>query len=175
MVLLYLDLQRSPLWNVKIKDLSSLEILTFRLGLIEDISYLNNLKSLRILSLDVRNESINDEINNDSLTHLCERCPNIEDLQLQVQGYFCNDINFEGFVNLKKLTLDGEFLEGFDFKELFENICDRLEKLSIGFVNMDDEDLSNLLNGHNFQNLSELKVYETDEPWIRSSCFSKYI
>lgn len=160
------------MWEVKIQDLPSLEILKFRLGLIEDISYLNNLKSLRILSLDVRNESLNDEINNDCLTHLCERCPNIEDLQLQVQGYFCNDINFDGFVNLKKLTLDGEFLEDFNF-DLFENICNRLEKLSIGFVDMDDEDLSNLLSGHNFQNLSEFRPYIST--WKRTSCYSKYI
>ena len=172
-MVLYLDLDRSPLWEVKIQDLSSLEILTLRLGLIEDISYLNNLNSLRKLSLDVRNESVNDEINNDCLTHLCERCPNIEDLRLEVEGYFCDNMNFDDFVNLKKLTLDGEFSKGFDFQVLFENICDRLEKLSIGFYNIDDEDLSKLLKSHNFQNLSEFKLYKST--WKRTSCFSKYI
>ena len=105
--------------------------------------------SLQTLCLYVKNA-----INIDSSIKLFEICPNIEDLFLY--GNFSN-INLDCFIHLKKLSLYGEMLDGFNF-ELFANICNQLEELEISFNNMNDESIAKLLYGHNFPNISYLSI-----------------
>lgn len=119
------------------------------LATIEDNSF-GNLFSLRDLTLYVQLE-----INNRSLETLFESCPNIEALTLQ--GEFSN-VNFDRFVNLKKLVLYGNIFYDFDYYDLFANICNRLEELYIILKNVNDEIISKLLYDHSFPMLSSLKL-----------------
>ena len=104
--------------------------------------------SLRKLGLDVKNE-----MNKEMLIKLLEIFPNIEELSLS--GQF-SDINFDSFINLKKLSLFGDLLYGFNF-EVFKNICNQLEELYIEFNNMNDKMISKLLYGHYFPKPFKLK------------------
>ena len=85
---------------------------------------------------------------------LLEICPNIEKVNLS--NTFSN-INLNCFVNLKNLSLYGNLMDDFNF-DLFKNICNQLEDLSIELFNMNDEIISKLLYGHNFPNLSKLNI-----------------
>ena len=131
--------------RVNIEGLSSLKSLSLNLESIEGSSF-QNLYSLKRLNLDIESE-----INNDMLTRLFEICPNIDELCLQ--GKFSN-INFDCFTNLKKLRLSGDLSDDFNF-DLFENICNQLEELTIGFKITDNEKITRLLC-HYFPNLSML-------------------
>ena len=103
--------------------------------------------SLRKLDLKVLRD-----LNNSFFTKLFEICPNIEELSLH--GRYLN-INIEGFVNLKKLTLVGNLMDNFNFKK---SMCKQLEELDIFFYNMNDESISKLLCSLCFPNLSKLRI-----------------
>ena len=134
--------------QVKIECLSTLISLSLRLESIEEFSFAN-MYSLRDLTLYIESE-----INNDSLTKLFEAFPHIEELFLD--GKFSN-INLDSFFYLKKLTFSGNLLNDFNF-DVFKNICNKLEKLSIGFDNINNKSIYKLLYGHHFSNLLGLVI-----------------
>ena len=107
---------------------------------------------MRNLDIDVRSE-----INHDSSTKLFEIFPNIESLNLH--GKFSN-INLDRFVNLKKLSIYGLLSNDFNF-DLFKNICNQLEYLKIRLNNLNDENISKLLIGHNFLNVLDLEIFNS--------------
>lgn len=137
---------------MSIEGLSSLKSLALCLSSLDDGNSFGNQSSVKILNLDIESE-----INIDSCTKLFETFPNVEELCLE--GNFSN-INFDRFVNLKKLELCNDILEGFNF-DLLKNICGQLEYLSIELDNIGDEEISKLLNGNNFPNVLALKI------WVR--------
>ena len=134
--------------KVNIEGLSSLKFLDLCLSSIEGNSFGNH-NSLLCLHLYVKSE-----LNIDSCTKLFEIFPNIEELSLD--GYFSN-IDFTSFVDIKKLSISGSILKDFNFA-LFTNICNQLEYLKIGFNNIDDENISKLLNGHTFPKVLSLNI-----------------
>ena len=134
---MYLDLgihSVGYLMPVIIEGLSSLKSLTLKLVPFEGNSF-GNMNSLKQLNL-----AIAPEIDNNLLTKLFEMCPNIEELTLR--GIFCN-INVDSFVNLKKLRLNGDLSDEFNF-DLFKNISNQLEELWIEFKNINDEMISKM-------------------------------
>ena len=134
--------------QVRIDGLSSLNSLSLKLESIEG-SFVSNMYSLQTLCLNVRNS-----INIDSSIKLFEIFPNIEGLALD--GQFSN-INLDNFIRLKKLSLCGVLLDDFNF-DLFKNIRNQLEELSISFKNMNDETISKLFYGNCFPNISFLRI-----------------
>lgn len=150
--------------RVGIEDLSSLKSLSLVLASIEGNSF-GNLDSLKKLTLFVQSK-----INNNSLTKLFEICPNIEELSLV--GEF-SDINFDIFVSLKRLKLCGNLLSDFNF-DLFENICNRLEELSVKFYNMNDERISKLICSHFFPKLLKLEIISSKITRLEKELFDRF-
>ena len=150
--------------QLKMEGFSSLESLTLRLRSIETCSF-GHMNSLRILDIDIIDGS--SEINDSFLTKLVEMCPNIE--QLSLRGWFSN-INFENFVNLKKLALFGHLSDNFNFK----NMCNQLEDLSIELFNMNDENVSKLLYGQNLPNLLKLLIKHSKITRLEKKLFNGF-
>ena len=146
----FLELNRLSdyLERVRIENLSSLKSLSLTLDSIEE-SYFRNLNSLRILRLDV-----NRDINNEFSTRLFVIFPKIEELHLH--GQFSN-INFDSFVNLKKLSLYGILFDDFNF-DVFDNICNQLKEINVKLENMNDESFTRLFYGRNFSNLFKFNI-----------------
>lgn len=109
------------------------------------------------------------EINKEILTKL-KVFPNIEELSLS--GQF-SDINFDSFINLKKLSLCGDLLYGFNF-EVFKIIYNQLEELYIEFNDMNDEIISKLLYGHYFPNLSNISICSSKITRLEKNLFDGF-
>ena len=151
--------------KVRIEGLSSLKLLQLRLASIEESSFAN-MNSLQILRLAVEDETIDKEI----LAKLFEICPNIEELDLD--GQFSN-INFDRFVNLKSLSLNGHLLDDFNF-DLFKNICNRLEELWIEIDNLNDESMSKLICNHDFPNLLSFIIRSSEMTRLEKKLFDRF-
>ena len=65
----------------------------------------------------------------------------------------------DNFINLTKLTIDGNILENFNF-ELFKNLCNQLELLAIRFFNFNEKSFFKLFDGHHFSNLKYLYLHK---------------
>lgn len=152
--------------RVRIEGLFSLKSLSLSLDSIEE-SYFANLNSLRVLRLDVIN---NREINNGFLTSLFEIFPNIEELHLH--GQF-SSINFDSFVNLKKISLYGNLLDDFNF-DVFDNICNRLKEINVKLENMNDESFTRLFYGRNFPNLLQLNIVSSKITRLEKELFDGF-
>ena len=105
--------------------------------------------ALQDLALDIESD-----LNIDVSNEIFDTCPNI--LRLNLHGNFSN-INFDRFLNLIKLSISGSILDGFNF-DLFQNICNQLVFLKIGFNKMNNSDISRLLNGHTFSKVLDLEI-----------------
>ena len=113
-----------------------------------DIS-IKNLTSLTNLSLNIFG-TINEVI----ITRLLDQVPHIQELHLNGNlSYF----NFDNFVNLTVLSLSGDIKENFNF-ELFKNLCNQLEAITIRFYNIDEKILFNLFDGYTFPYLLDLTI-----------------
>ena len=66
-------------------------------------------------------------------------------------------LNFDNFINLKRLSLNGAINEDFNL-ELFKNLCNQLESLSICFSNIDSKTSFKLFDDYHFPNLQYLKL-----------------
>ena len=73
---------------------------------------------------------------------------------LDLHGNF-SYFNLDDFVNLKTLSLNGKVHESFNF-ELFKNLCNQLESLSIDFTGIDFKTLFKLFDGYHFPYLENL-------------------
>ena len=74
--------------------------------------------------------------------------------ELDLNGNF-SYFNLDNFVNLKRLTLDGTIDDSFNF-ELFKNLCNQLELLSIRFTDIDFKTLFKLFDDYHFPYLQFL-------------------
>ena len=104
------------------------------------------------------------------LIKLFEICPNIEELYLD--GQFSN-INLDSFIHLKKLSLYGEMLDGFNF-DLFANICNQLEDLEIALNNLNNKIILKLFYGHNFRNLLSLDISKSKNTRLEKTLFDGF-
>ena len=102
---------------------------------------------MRHLSLDFPSR-----IDSSILSQLFENLPTIEYLTLN--GILSN-INLDSLINLKSLNLIGIVDKYFNFS-LFENICNRLEILSIELNQF--KDIYRMFEGHDFSNLNSLYI-----------------
>ena len=78
--------------------------------------------------------------------------------ELELYGNF-SYFNLDNFVNLKILSIDGTIDESFNF-ELFKNLCNQLESLSISFTDIDFKALFKLFDGCHFPYLQYLSLSE---------------
>lgn len=134
------------LGEINLDGFPSIESLHLRLKSSNCLS-IRNLPSLRHLSLDFASR-----IDSSILSQLFENLPTIEYLTLN--GILSN-INLDSLINLKSLHLNGIVDKYFNFS-LFENICNRLEILSIELNQF--KDLYRMFEGHEFSNLNTLYI-----------------
>ena len=97
---------------------------------------------------------------------LFEDLPNIKELSL---FGFLGDFSLDNLHNLKTLVIGGCLDDSFNFS-LFENICDRLEKLHLKMA-FNDESLFVLINGHTFSNLKSFTIEECQIKSIEKKLF----
>ena len=107
---------------------------------------------MRELQLDLETP-----INSEVLSEFIEYLPNIETLELS--GKF-SYLSLDRLSNLKRIKLFGTIMNDFDF-DLFDNLCNQLESITISSQNIDDECLSKLFYGRNFPYLSSLFLTHT--------------
>ena len=98
--------------------------------------------------------SFSGSIDEKLVTKILEQVSNIQELYLE--GYL-SYFNSDSFVNLKQLSIDGDIDEKFNF-ELFKNLCNQLEALTISIYNIDEKTLFKLFDGYNFPYLVELTI-----------------
>ena len=113
---------------------------------------IRNLHSLKTLDFTISGGTIDEAI----VTLFVNECPHIEELSLKAN---LSHFNLDSLFNVRKLSLDGTLnASSFNFK-LFENLCNQLQDLMIGFYNIDNSILlHNLFNGYNFSNLVKLSL-----------------
>lgn len=94
----------------------------------------------------------------DMLDKLFQQSPNIEELSISYY-YLRNISNFDGLERLRKLSLFGQnYPINLDFfKSLFECLSERLNELSIHYMDLDEKKLAICFN-HNFSNLNKLEI-----------------
>ena len=80
----------------------------------------------------------------------------LQELELYGNFYY---FNLDNFVNLKILSIDGTIDESFNF-ELFKNLCNQLESLTISFTDIDFKTLFKLFDGCHFPYLQYLSLSE---------------
>ena len=93
----------------------------------------------------------------DSTIHakLFDYLPNIEYLSLD--SYLSN-FNLDSLFNLKRLSLEGRLEKDFNF-DLFKNICNQMEELSIELYDIDYKSLAKLFYGHQFPIMKTFTIY----------------
>jgi len=123
-------------------------------GITENVDLsIKNLPSLTCLSLIIFG-TINEVI----ITRLLDQVPHIQELHLAGNlSYF----NFDNFDNLTVLSLSGDIKENFNF-ELFKNLCNQLEAITIRIYNIDEKTLFKLFDGYNFPYLLDLTMEYLD-------------
>lgn len=133
--------------EININGLSSLETFWIDVPSTRKSFSITNLNTLTTIELFDRTNIINQKV-----IENFERLPNLKSLTLEGNlSYF----NLDNLVNLKHLSLSGNMKHKFNF-EIFKNLCNQLEALTIGFTNIDDNTLFEMFDGHNFSNLESL-------------------
>ena len=93
-------------------------------------------------------------INENNTALIFDQLQQIEELNLDGNFYY---FKLDNFVNLRNLSLCGTLFDDFNF-ELFKNLSNQLDELSMFIPNIDYQIITKLLNGHNFSNLISLMI-----------------
>ena len=156
MFIFYLDIS-NLLEKINIDGIYSLESLSLSLYSLKLLS-IRNLPSLRRLNLHFENCRIDSKIQ----LELLDLLPSIEYLTLNVHySHRMSDLsyfNLDSLVNLKSLSLTGKLNKDFNF-DLFKNICNRLEDLSINLYDIDNKSLAKLFYAHRFPFIQTFSIY----------------
>ena len=146
---LLLDISET-LGQINLDGISSLVSFQTRLNSLECLS-VRNLPSLRHLDLSFNHYRIDSTIHPELLDYL----PNIEYLSLDADlSYF----NLDSLVNLKSLSLEGKIDKEFNF-DLFKNICNQLEEISIKLYEIDYKCLAKLFYAHQFPIIKTFHIH----------------
>lgn len=133
--------------EININGLSSLETMNIDVPSTRKSFSITNLNSLTTIELCDRTNIINQNV-----IENFERLPNLKSLTLEGNlSYF----NLDKLVNLEYLSLSGNIMNKFNF-EIFKNLCNQLTGLTIGFINIDEQTLFEMFDGHHFSNLRGL-------------------
>lgn len=144
----FIDLYGLDQAEIKIEEFSSLEFLKLRF---ESFKQLELTKLIELKTVELNHIT---PINSEALLKLIENLPNIELLHLHGKlSYF----NLDSFYNLKCLYLTGTIMDEFNF-DLFDNLCNQLEYITISCSNFDDKCLEKLFYGRNFPYLTTLCI-----------------
>ena len=81
--------------------------------------------------------------------------------------------SLDSLLNLKELVILGTINKYFNL-DIFKNICNRLQRLTVSFNNIDDETFYKLFDGHHFSNLSELRFIQCDMGTISHSFIDRF-
>jgi hypothetical protein len=109
-------------------------------------------------------------INSEFISELSDYLPNIETLTLN--GTYSN-LNLDNLKHLKNLYLIGYLMDDFNF-DLFKNICNQLEEISIEVRNMDDKFLAKLFYGHKFPYLHKLVLRKIPITKLEKKFFDRF-
>lgn len=95
-------------------------------------------------------------MNEDNTTRIFDQLQNIQDLKLSGNLYY---FNLDSFVNLnlKSILLCGNICDGFNLN-LFKNISNQLDEVSLFIPEIKYEEIIKMFNGHNFTNLHTLII-----------------
>ena len=135
-----------------IEGLSSLK--TLQLITITDKVYfsIKNLPSLTNLSFF--SKSFYCKIDENIERRLLNQVPHIQELHLS--GNLCY-FNLDNLVNLRVLSLSGYIEKNFNL-ELFKNLCNKLEDITICLSKIDEKTLFKLFDGYNFPYLADFTI-----------------
>ena len=92
--------------------------------------------------------------------------------ELRIDAGF-TDINLDDLVNLEKLTIFGDIGRNFNF-DLFKNICNHLQELSIILGNIANEHINELFYGLNFPNLVKLHIVKSQVAMLEKNMFEGF-
>lgn len=134
--------------EINIEGLSSLKTLQLGINALEIYFSIRNLSSLKYFELIIP------RIDESNTSRIFDQLQNIEELKLNGN---LHNFNLDSFVNLRGLSLCGKINDGFNF-ELFKNLSNQLDKLTLLLPNFDYEVILKLFNGHNFSNLQFLVI-----------------
>jgi Leucine-rich repeat (LRR) protein len=157
------DENRRDLLEFNIEGLSSLQSLHLGSNTSKVNFLIKNLPSLTRLSFSGR-------INEDIITRLLDQIPHIRELCLY--GHF-SYFNLDHLVNLRELSLSGTIDEKFNF-ELFKNLCEKLEDISIRLINIHENMLVKLFDGYNFPNLVKFAVKQFGIKRLKSVLINRF-
>ena len=115
---------------------------------------LTNLFALKILELDLETP-----INSEVVLKFIENLSYIEILNLRGKLSY---INLDSLFNLKSLALKGKIMDDFNF-DLFYNLFNQLEYISISCTNLDDKYIEKLFYGRNFPYLTSFFIANSFE------------
>ena len=150
--------------NINIEDFSSLKYLDLKLGS-EKIT-LRNLTALR----DLKFELVESTFNSDIQVKLFDQLPNIQKLALIGDfSYF----SLDNLIHLEELYLRGFINEDFNL-DLFKSVCSHLTDLSIDCYNIDQKSMNKLFIGHQFPNLSKLRIANTKIAKLENRILSRF-
>ena len=152
--------------EINIEGLNSLENMYLAIHTAESYSFsIRDLYSLKRLFLKVSG-TINEKIK----TTFLDKLTNIEKLCLIGNfSYF----NLDDLVSLKMLALNGTINEDFNF-ELFKNLCNQLEELSITFKNDFESIGAKLFDGHCFSNVQVLSFYKCNIKTLKKEFIDQF-
>lgn len=134
--------------EIELDGFLSLKELYLQINSLENFKA-RNLKSLKKLHLFIE-QPINKSISMRVFQHLSS----IE--ELNIKGVF-SDLNLDSLVNLKSLKINGSIDKDFN-NDLFKNICENLQELSISLNGLNEEKFIKLFFGLHFPNLHTLKI-----------------
>lgn len=149
--------------EIKIKGLSSLVDLQVGINSLEICFSIINL-SLKCFDLSIP------RIDEKNTTHIFEQIQNVEKICIIGDLYY---FNLDNLVNLKRLYIRGNICDGFNF-ELFKNLSNQLDHLSIAIHNYDYDTFLKLINGCNFSNLQTLHIADTNIRRIEKKLIEKF-
>lgn len=150
----------------RIEGFSSLRSLTLKANSTEVNFSIKNLESLKCLRLYTF------KIDQDILTRLLDQLQHIQELVLDGNLSY---INLDNLVNLKCLTLCGTLNEScFNF-ELFKNLSNQLERLTIVLTNIDEKTLSKLFDIHYFSNLNYFAIYKFNLKRLEKQFLNRFL
>ena len=142
--------------EINIDGLFSLEKFLLILHSAETSFSITNLSSLKTFILHVPKTGKIDENMSTCLGPF--QIQSIENLSLNGDfSYF----NLDNLINLRSLTLTGTIKDDFNF-DIFMNLCNQLQELTISYTNIDAHNLYKLFDGHHFSNLKTLALIVCD-------------
>jgi len=139
--------------KINIEGLSSLKTFHLRANTLEFEFSIQNLPSLTSFYLSISSFGRN-TIDEKILTRLLNQIPHIQELHLDAKLSY---LNLDNLVNLRVLSLYRSINENFNL-ELFKNLCDKLEDLTISLANIDEKTFFKLFDGYDFPNLVDFTV-----------------